>query len=590
MGPKQIRQQKNRLQIWMNSSLKRRLVILFLLFAVIPSMVITILSYSRASQTIVDDKVIRAQQDMQLFIRLFELRLRDFESISEGVVFQPEFKTDDFDSLSGSEQLYRINQIENHILKQMNKDQMIDSIYLIGDDFNVVPSIVRNHTVFFEEDQRSYKKLTDTIGGDWVYRSGNDQYLTYRQLVYDKVTFKTIGLCVLNVKREAIDLIYEDILGAYVEEIVVLDQEGRIHYSYGRNDGALTLPMLRDKKSDQELLDGLYLQEDYIMLVEGNDTQFSFMIKVPVDYLYKESRALLMNISVILIIVIILAVSVALNSSKQFIRPIHRMVDTITQNRSGDLSQKIPIEYDNEIGFLSSNYNAMVEETDQLIRNLDRQYYEKRKAELDALQSQITPHFLYNTLNSIRCLARINKETSIETALTSTIELLQLTISNKEVLIAIEDELAIVKNYLKLYAFRMNYDMDTDYNVDPKLLQYRTVKFTLQPFVENAIHHGVDVQSDDARISINIHRSGDDILFEVEDNGAGMTDQQIEDILSGKRAQYQSKFNGIGVKNVVERIRLHYGEGYGVSYHSEKGKGTKVSIRIPMLAEGEQND
>lgn len=585
-----LRQLKNRLLLWMNNSLKRRLVILFLAFAIIPSMVITLLSYNQASQTIVQDKIIRAEQDMQLFIRLFELRLEDFEAISEDIVYQPEFKKDDFKALSRSEQLYRINQIENYILKQMNNDQMIDSVYFIGNDYNVVPSIVKNHTDYFEEDQEDYNSPVYSIGGDWVYRHNEDQFLTYKQQVYDKVTFGQIGLSVLNVRREAIDKIYEDILGDYVTEMIIYDQEYHVYYGYALENDEQHLTRLLEGDTELESSKGFYLKDDYVILVNGEKVPFSYMIRVPTKFLYQESRTLLVSIIIFLSIVIILAVTLAINSSKQFTMPIHQMVDTITQNRRGDLSQKIPIEHDNEIGFLASNYNAMVEETDLLIKNLDRQYYEKRKAELDALQSQITPHFLYNTLNSIRCLARIKKEDSMEMAITSTIELLQLTISNKEVLIDIEDELAIVKNYMNLYAFRMNYFIDTVYDVDPELLHYKTVKFTLQPFIENAIHHGIDVQSDEAKIKIHIYQSDQDICFEVIDNGTGMTGEQIENILSSNGAHYQSKFNGIGVKNVAERIKMHFGEGYGVGYESSLGRGTKVIIRIPMVIEGGQDD
>ena len=231
----------------------------------------------------------------------------------------------------------------------------------------------------------------------------------------------------------------------------------------------------------------------------------------------------------------------------------------------------------------------MIHEIQELLIRLEQENVKKRQAELNTLQAQITPHFLYNSLNSIKSLARMHNDDLIYKTATSLIGLLQLSISKNTVYITIQEEIQMIQHYMTLQNIRYQDKIKVLYEIDEQWLDCYTVKLVLQPLLENSILHGLDLTEKLCIIIVRVYKAGSDICLEVEDNGKGMDAQGIENLLSSKPPKLSSRFSGIGLINVEERIKMHYGEHYGIEFQSIQGVNFIATIRIPQQTQAASN-
>ena len=236
-----------------------------------------------------------------------------------------------------------------------------------------------------------------------------------------------------------------------------------------------------------------------------------------------------------------------------------------------------------EIVALSDSFDHMVIRIQRLMDKVRKEEITLRKTELKALQAQINPHFLYNTLDAIAWLCEDGRNEDAEEMVNALAKLFRISISKGHELIPIEKEIQHAESYLKIENFRYKNQFTYTFDVDESCLAYLCNKITLQPIIENTIYHGLNRMVDEGEIRIGIHQDETGIVFTVEDNGVGMTEAQCEEILhkeSGSRT-------GIGIKNVNDRIKIYFGKEYGLTISSELDEGTCVSIRMPKVTEGE---
>ena len=204
-----------------------------------------------------------------------------------------------------------------------------------------------------------------------------------------------------------------------------------------------------------------------------------------------------------------------------------------------------------------------------------------RKTELRALQAQINPHFLYNTLDSIAWMCEEERSREAVEMVNALARLFRISISKGHELIPIEKELEHARSYLKIQNYRYKNQFTYSFEVDENCLSYYCNKITLQPLIENAIYHGINRMIDEGEIIVRIYERGSEVIFEVEDNGVGMTEEQCSQILHHEPGDK----SGIGIKNVNDRIRIYFGEQYGLSIESELDEGTKIIINMPKIRE-----
>lgn len=287
----------------------------------------------------------------------------------------------------------------------------------------------------------------------------------------------------------------------------------------------------------------------------------------------------------LLLIVLVTAFTAGLLFSKLVSKPANRLAEAMSDfEKDAPNFDFQPVNGTSEIAALSDSFGHMVVQVQGLMEQVKQEEVTLRKTELNALQAQINPHFLYNTLDSIAWMCEEERTSEAVVMVNALARLFRISISKGHELITLEKECEHAKSYLKIQKFRYKNQFSYAFDVEEGCLQYLCNKITLQPMIENAIYHGLDM-SDEGKIEIGVHKEGGDIVLSVIDNGVGMTKEQCREILYRE----SSDKTGIGIKNVNDRIKIYFGERYGVTITSELDQGTCVEIRMPGVLEGDYN-
>ena len=285
-------------------------------------------------------------------------------------------------------------------------------------------------------------------------------------------------------------------------------------------------------------------------------------------------------LSVICMLVLgILLVSFSVKISRTITQPMEQLISTMESVESGNLSPQTE-EYYGEMAILSQKFNHMVRRIEAMFTEAKEQEREKHKMEMLALQSQINPHFLYNTLNSIRWLTELqvaDKETQM---LDELVKLLRFAAEDTGEFITVGREVEFIISYIRILNFRYFERFSFVLDIQEEAKQFMIPRFIIQPLVENSVLHGFDSNDICATVRIDVHLEGKELLLCVTDDGKGLSPEKIEEILSTERKSERS-LNKIGVYNVNQRIKLTYGKEHAIKIDSMEGCYTKVTIRIP---------
>lgn len=298
----------------------------------------------------------------------------------------------------------------------------------------------------------------------------------------------------------------------------------------------------------------------------------------------KNDRLMILQ-TVVLIFIMCLCLGLILSFifSNQVRKPINHLVGHINRIAGGDFTQNRAIESDDEIGIIGKVVNTMAGQIDQLMRQRLDDEKEKSSLELKMLQAQINPHFLYNTLDSIKWIAVIQKNSGIVKAVTALSGLLRNMAKGFDEKVTVEKELDFVKDYVIIEKLKYAELFDLQIHVeDPKLYQARIIKLTLQPLVENAIFSGIEPSGKNGLIRIDISARDGILYLLVQDNGVGIEPDKLAGLLENTERIKGDRMSSIGMANVDRRIKLAYGDAYGLSIASEPGRYTKVTITIPL--------
>ena len=270
--------------------------------------------------------------------------------------------------------------------------------------------------------------------------------------------------------------------------------------------------------------------------------------------------------------------------AKGFTYPIQRLRDSMARVQEGDFNgADVEIDSDNEIGSLTRSFNVMTHRIQDLMEQNVKDQEAKRKSELKALQSQINPHFLYNTLDSIIWMAEGKKYEEVVLMTASLARLLRQSISNEDEVVPISREVEYAKGYLTIQKMRYKDKLEFQIDVEPSILNIPLIKLVLQPIIENAIYHGLKYKEIKGLLLVKGFMKDGNAVLKVIDDGVGMDEETLAHIYDRHKVNYHS--NGVGVYNVQKRLKLYYGENYGITYESEQGVGTTATITIPGIQE-----
>ncbi|WP_195571326.1 cache domain-containing sensor histidine kinase [Paenibacillus sp. 1001270B_150601_E10] len=361
--------------------------------------------------------------------------------------------------------------------------------------------------------------------------------------------------------------------------VILTDANGHILYSNHKlDDLLLQQPSISEAQLVQQgpgviEVGGRELLVKHIAIPEADWTLHSYVLKSQV----KPSSSGILRASILVISLCAIAVLIiSLLLSSRMIRRIDRLVGWMKRVKRGDLDVRIANTSKDEIGQLTEHFSDMVHQVNRLIQEVYANQLVKKEAELRALQSQINPHFLYNTLSLINFKAIEHDEHEISHVVTSLSKFYRTALNKGNQRISVRDELHNIRSYLEIVQIMKDHFFDVQYEVEEDVLDYQTINLILQPIVENAIEHGLKKIARRGQLIIRAAMVEKELVFMIEDNGAGISGERLTGLLSTESDSY-------GLKNVNERIQLTFGVEYGIQLQSNVGNGTRVSINLPVV-------
>lgn len=366
--------------------------------------------------------------------------------------------------------------------------------------------------------------------------------------------------------------------------IFVLDAEGNIVYHPKQQ---LMYGGLKTENIDAIM----GCREDSLIIDEGGDSKLYTMSKskrtgwtvVGAAYtseLLKNNEQAQMWYLLVASILLLAVIGISSIISREITKPIRSLRDSMRKVQNGQFDTHVEVITENEIGSLGRSFNLMTSEIQALMEQNVYEQKQKRKSELKALQAQINPHFLYNTLDSIIWMSEAGENDEVVEMTSALARLLRQSISNDQEEVELEKEIEYVKNYLTIQKMRYKDKLEFFIYVDPRVAHVPIIKLVLQPLVENAIYHGIKYKETKGKLKIYARPVDGRVEIVVADDGIGMDEDVMEHIFDEHRKE--QKRNGVGVPNVQKRLKLQYGSEYGIRYESVKGAGTKAVITIPV--------
>ena len=413
----------------------------------------------------------------------------------------------------------------------------------------------------------------------------NEDVITIgRNIINPDDTSEEFGVIAINISIKNILTLWDDFSVYQNGWTAIIDENGNIITNEENNINKTNEIISKINSAEDDNLNSFVIDgEKYSAVLK--ETKFANW-KIISVILHDELLASIYHVGKLCFLAILVLfpciIFISVRIATSITRPIKELKQTMYAIQGGEMHMRA-YEDKSEIGELGNSFNLMLDQIDSLIEKIYHEEKEKRVTELIALQAQVSPHFIYNTLTSIKCMAQMQGASGIVNSLDALIKLLIFTSKNVQQVVKLKDEIELTNNYIHIlntrYINRIKFILDIDEN----LLNHYTPKFILQPIIENSILHGFDGQKAKSVIFIKIFRVNEFIVFEIVDNGTGMDQEQIQKILTQNTTQDSKAFNKIGVYNVNRRIKMICGNQFGVSITSKMGYYTKTKITIPLM-------
>lgn len=416
-----------------------------------------------------------------------------------------------------------------------------------------------------------------------------DDVFSLAKAVQDPETGEVLGVILLDIRH---DIIQSSINGVTIGEkgfVFVMDQEDNIVYTPVNGIVYRVNPkwVKAMESMSVQIQGGSYQIRSELSPYTGWRTVGVFSM----DEVMSSVNTIVYILFTCVIISLVLVVIVSFKFSRTLTNPIFKLKRLMKQAESGDLTVRFNFEHNDEIGELGQSFNHMIARIDQLIQMVYVEQENKRTAEMKSLQEQIKPHFLYNTLDTISWMARDYDAEDIVRLVDALTNMFRIGLSHGKDIITVKEEITHVSNYLYIQKIRYKDKLNYVIHVDESLYAIEVPKLILQPLVENAIYHGVKAKRGGGTITITGVPEGENLVFTVQDNGAGMPQEKVEEL--NRRMSERSVLDekkSFGLFYIRERIQLCYGKGYGVHVESALGEGTRVTITLPLYQKPKKFD
>lgn len=484
----------------------------------------------------------------------------------------------------------------------------IDGLYILGNNGTVLRS------TYFSCRENNYTDLEwyhDAISKENLYYLGSsensyvvrrfkDSYLTFSIPFYDSISDEKLGIIVFEISDERIiNSFPKNASSNYIAitndqaEIILSNENGSEEQKKELSEYVCSLMDNDLPYSDRQTSTDTFYEttNNYIIHATIDTLRWNITNIIPKSIITNNSYFIIPETAVIIIIVLLISILLAVWFSRKITKPIQHLSESMAKIEKGDYSVRAEIYSEDEIGALANNFNSMIQTTNNLIDDIKASENKRRHAELRALQAQINPHFLYNTLDSIIWLTYADAKDDVISLTKALTTFFRISISKGKDIIPIEEEIKHVENYIIIQKIRYPNQFNFSIIVDEEAKKYLTLKLVLQPIVENAIYHGIKESDIAGLIQIRVYFENDLIVFEVSDNGIGISDDIAKSLTAILKANIYDQIDadhspgGYGLLNINNRIKLFFGEKYGITFSSKKGMGSTFWIRFPMITE-----
>ncbi len=591
--------------------IQTKMLLVIIVFLVLPLLVISY-RYTKTTENIIREQIWKENaRELEQVNTVLEAKLDKVAKAMNFFAINKQFKevlfngatSNEADAWENSQHYYRnfLSVSDNYdIARETILSDYNNTLTLFDFHNNIYTSLPRRHPdkdVSWREAEW-FKTAIDNKGYPiWSFHLDDEKnvyLITLARLINESVDRSWRG--VMTITYEEKDLIYDLLTGENFENILVVEESGKVISDSKREligNNILDKPYIKAIINEQ--------QNHFSYEVAGSHKFISYtknsltgwyLIKIS-DYERLFSEVLELRSKNLLLLLIVLmtfiVISYVLIYSITF--PLNRLMIYMKDIEQGKFDITIPTYGRDEIAQLGNRFNLMIQRINQLVTNVQLEKEKEKALTLQVLYAQINPHFLFNTLNTIKWIAVINQAPNVADLIASLGRLLEMSLGKMEECISVDDEIENLNSYLDIQKARYNQRFELSFNIEGGIGELMVPKLILQPLVENTLIHGINKQQEGLiNIVIKGYIKDTALCFVIEDNGVGIEAKQLKKLVElMEMNEIKGGFSGIGLSNVHQRIKLLFGEGYGLELFSKEGRGTKITIVLPIIR-GEDYD
>ena len=574
-----------------NNSIRSTIFVYFTVTALAASLLITISLYQRLSTQVGEVVQEENQSLINQVARSVESYLRTVMKLSDSLYYGA-VKNADLSSQS-------INN-EITLLYDNNKDN-VDNIALFtqgGEMVEAVPAARLKNSLNVTREEWFHNALEKTENQhfsdphvQYVFENNENQYRWVvslsRAVELTEGTSTTQGVLLVDLSYSSLEHLFDGVTTGKGGYVYLIGSDGEILYhpriqliDSGRLKENNKMAAGYKDGNHKEIFEG---KSRIITVRSVGYTGWKIVGVTPKSVISLNS--IKTRLFIVFMITLILFILILINSyiSSRITNPIKELEKSVGILEEGDLETDVSIGGSYEIQHLGNSIKNMAIQIRVLMDDIVAEHEAKRKQEFDTLQSQINPHFLYNTLDIIVWMIENEQKNEAVKAVTALARFFRISLSKGKSIITVRDELEHVRSYLMIQQMRFKNKFTYEIEAEEECMEFTSLKLILQPLVENAIYHGMEFMDGEGEIKLSVFKKEKDLMITVSDNGLGMTQDQVLSLFSDEVRVTSKKGSGIGVKNVNERIKLYFGERYGLTIDSEPDEGTTIAIRLPAV-------
>jgi len=455
-------------------------------------------------------------------------------------------------------------------------------------DNSSVSSVFDENLLNYIKDSKS-PVWTGLLKIELKFNAGYENVFAIAKTIIGFDTGHILGTAVLYLREKDVATIYLDNIVNQNDKFYILDEQKTIISTQDKSElykkfeegKYLGEHRLEDFPDGQSIIRSIEGKQLLVTVMDFSKLNWKIISIIPIEEVTSENKGITRLILIFGVICLVFAFALSYLFSYTISKPILKLVRTMKVIKSGNLKLRADFDAGGEIGMLKDGFNSLMDKINSLVEQICVEQKIKRENEFRLLQSQIKPHFLYNTIETIISFIKLNLKDNAMMTAKNLASFYRISLSKGNDLITIKEEIQLIESYLSIQKLRYVEYLDYSIEFEDEVLKYQIPKLTLQPLVENSIYHGLKEKDDKGFLTIRAFLEQDIVKIEVLDDGVGMTEEQIARVL--KRTSNDNKSSDFGLYSVDKRLKLLYGEQYGLSIESKATEYTKVTVNLPAI-------